>query len=100
MKRAPASVGAPAMVPFEKYDALVQLVAQMKREGFTTTMMASELPAKSTELPGLVQAAIVGLEVDRDTQRHLTRQAWEMLRAGVEPQVIAEKLTAGEDVPL
>jgi hypothetical protein len=87
------------MVPFAAYHELVKELAQMKREGFVPTGPTSE-PAPQPALPPVVQQAIIDLHVDASTERHLTRQAWELVRAGVDEKDIAAKITEGEEVPL
>ena len=87
------------MVPFAAYHELVKELAQMKREGFTSAG-PSETPAQAPSLPKVIQQAITELGVDRSTERHLTQQAWELLRAEVEPEDVAKRITQGEEVPL
>ena len=87
------------MVPFEKYDALVQEIVRMKREGFTST---AELPAPAEppSLPTVILKAIRDLGVDPQTERQLVKHAWELKATEEDDAVIAAKITAGEDVEL
>ena len=87
------------MVPFEKYEALVQMVAQMKRDGFHIPEEWPQ-PAPAAELPGEVDRAIAELELDPITSDQLTRTAWNLLRGGMEAGEVALRIAAGEPAEL
>lgn len=83
----------------EKYHELVKELTLMKREGFTA-MPTSEAPVRAPELPDEVMEAIREVATPGDlTWRHLTKQAWELLRED-EPAEVAARIRAGEPAPL
>jgi hypothetical protein len=86
-------------VPFAAYQELVRELASMKREGFVPSGPSGE-PAKPVELPQTIEAAILALGVDPQTERQLRKTAWELKRAGVEDDDIAQKITDGEPAEL
>lgn len=88
------------MVPFEKYEALVQLVAQMKREGFA---VPEDLPAPvpTPELPVVVRKAIAEIASDNALlERQLCQTAWMMLNLQMDEADVAAKILAGEPAEL
>lgn len=87
------------MVPFSAYQELVKELANLKREGFVPSQ-AVEAPQQLPDLPGPVRKAIHDLAVEAPVERHLVKQAWEMLKAGEAEEIVAQKITDGEEVAL
>lgn len=87
------------MVPFAAYQELVRELAAMKREGFVPSPPAGDAPAVA-QLGQPIEAAILALGVDPQTERQLRKTAWELKRAGQDDEEIAQHITAGEDVVL
>lgn len=88
------------MVPFEKYDALVQLIAQMKREGFSVPG-ATATVAVQPELPKAIRQAIGAIaEAPSALYRQLVNRAWEMVNAGMDESVIVDRINTGEPAEL
>ena len=83
-----------------KYDALVHEVIQLKRDGF---VLPENLPAplQGQTLPQEVLGAIASLCMDNpDLERTLTQAAWTLLRSGLEPAVVAQRIIDGEPAEL
>lgn len=87
-------------MPFAAYHELVMELARLKREGFSSGPVSRETPP---EVPGLapgIEAEILALGVEPQTERHLRKMAWELRRAGVSDEEIAERIKTGEPVEL
>jgi nucleotide-binding universal stress UspA family protein len=87
------------MVPFSAYQELVKELAAMKRDGFVPSAPLGEAP-KAPELATEIEAAILALGVDPQTERQLRKTAWELKRAGIPDDEIAQKITEGEPADL
>lgn len=84
-----------------KYDALVQVVAQMKREGFAVPESPAQPVSLAADLPQRVRATIASIcEPSSQTYRHLVKQALEMQALGVEEGDIVTRIERGEPVEL
>lgn len=102
-QRADAAVKEP-MVPWpvyqslqDKYEALVKEIVAMKRDGFVP-VESHVAPKPVPDVAPVIRKAITELGVDDTTERHLVKQAWEMIRGGMEPEEIALRITAGDPV--
>lgn len=81
-------------------DALIREVLALKRDGFVATVQYDTPPA-GPSLPRPVLAAIAERsEPGTVERRELERYAADMVRAGTEPEMIADRIAAGEDVDL
>lgn len=90
----------PLMVPFEKYDALVQLVAQMKREGFAVPGDTTQMVVQP-DLPLAIRQAIAALaEPPSALHRTLVNRAWEMVNAGLDAETVVARIQTGEPADL
>ena len=87
-------------MPFAAYHELVMELARLKREGFTSSDVPRETAAEVANLPPLIEAEIISLGVEPQTERQLRKTSWEMLRAGIDPTDIAAKIKNGEPVEL
>ena len=87
------------MVPFEKYDALVQLVLQMKREGFAVPSPSPDAPV-AMELPAVVEEAVREMTTAGADPGTLIRDAWDLLRGKLDPEAVAAQLRHGQSVEL
>ena len=75
-------------------------LARLKREGFTSEHVSRETAPEPAQLPGTIEAALVALGLEPQTERTLRKTAWELKRAGVPDDEIAERLERGEEVRL
>lgn len=87
-------------MPFAAYHELVMELARMKREGFVSEGVSRETAPEVPNLPPEIEAEIISLGVEPQTERQLRKTSWEMIRAGMAPGDIALKIKAGEEVEL
>lgn len=87
-------------MPFSAYHELVMELARMKREGFRAPEREPETAPPVAHLPVEIESAIQNLGVDPQTERHLRKMAWELRRAEVPDDEIAQRITTGEEVAL
>lgn len=71
----------------------------MKREGFSAPQPSGDAPS-APNLSTEIEAAILALGVDPQTERQLRKTAWEFRRAGISDDEIAQKISDGEPVEL
>lgn len=82
-----------------KYDALVQQMLQMKREGFDPpSEPGPALDAPADNLPGIVREAVEQRAVDTPSRRLLEQFAARELRRNQSPEDVAVAVLAGESL--
>jgi hypothetical protein len=83
-----------------RYNALVQEVLALKRDGFVRPEELRE-PAQPAPLPDLVQKAISEIAIgDAGLTHQLVDAAWELLKGGMEIPEVAARITQGETIEL
>lgn len=87
-------------MPFAAYHELVMELARLKREGFSAPSVSRETPPEPAELGVTIEAALVSLGLEPGTERQVRKTAWELRRAGLSDDEIADRITQGEPVDL
>ena len=88
-----------------RYDALVREVMALKREGFAAPVPYDVAPHPEAALEAPILQAIEDVVEHADgdgteLERQLTAQAWRLKRASIGAEAIAQRITAGEEVPV
>ena len=88
------------MVPFSAYQDLVRELASLKRDGFVKPDEYPQTVPVTDPLPAPVRKALTDLALVPETERVLTREALNMLAAGMSPEDVAARISQGEEAEL